>query len=65
MSYGTLTDFFGGLERFVGSPDPKLRQAMEKEHQGQQDSDVVFEAGNYGIKTTPRAELSLRSACVA
>ena len=32
MSYGGLDTFFGGLEGLIGAPNPKLREATQREH---------------------------------
>ena len=56
LSYSSVTEFFGGLEGLNGSPDPKLREAMEREHLHRVDSEKPFTTGNYGITTTPKTE---------
>ena len=56
MSYASLSTFFSGLEGKVGSPDPKVREAMLAEHCQRPDSDATFTAGNYGVNTTSAIE---------
>ena len=56
LQYGGLETFYGGLEGAVGSPDPKIWPAMEREHTSEADADAVFTASNYGLTTTPRDE---------
>lgn len=56
MSYGTLPDFFGGLESLIGSPNPKLMETMCDEHMDRMDSEAKWTTGNYGIETCPRTE---------
>ena len=53
LKYGGLSSFFGGLEKEIGSPDPKIWEAMEHEH-NDQETDALYEftTGNYGITTT-------------
>ena len=56
LSYGGLDAFYGGLERVVGAPNPKIREAMEAEHLDRKDSTQEFTTGNYGVVTTSAAE---------
>jgi ADP-ribose pyrophosphatase len=56
MTYGDLSTFFGGLEKKIGPPNPKVREAMEREHTGEVDSHDDFTTGNYGVTTTPEVE---------
>ena len=56
MQYADLSTFFGGLEKKIGPPDPKVREAMEAEHTKRADSHEEFTTGNYGVTTTPEQE---------
>jgi hypothetical protein len=53
---GDLTTFFGGLEAKIGSPNPKVRQAMDAEHTQASDSQLEFRTSNYEVTTTPEVE---------
>eukprot|EP00966_Prymnesium_polylepis_P181175 4196501-Prymnesium_polylepis.2 len=58
LSYSGLDTFFGGLEGVVGSPNPKLFEAMAAEHTngpGTESSDQ-FVTNNYGVQTCSKAE---------
>ena len=54
MNFSGLDTFFGGLEGVVGSPSPKLVEAMDAEHtQGPgSESTDAFVTGNYDVRTT-------------
>ena len=58
----TRVDTGEGLTRLVGHPQPKphesLLEAMEREHCGEADADVAFDARNYRTRTTSRLEWS-------
>ncbi|KAL1520857.1 hypothetical protein AB1Y20_022418 [Prymnesium parvum] len=56
MSYGGLDTFWGGLEALIGTPNPKLEQAIEREHRHSADSRDDFLASNYGTTTTSEGE---------
>ena len=56
MKYGDLSTFFGGLERKIGSPNPKIFEAMEREHTKSDDSMDEFTTGNYRVTTTSEME---------
>jgi len=60
LQYGTIGDFVMGLEGIVGKvpcEDPNaLGIEMEKEHCQNDNSRNIFEASNYGTKTTPEVE---------
>ena len=58
MSYSGLDTFFGGLEGVIGPPNPKLFDGMAGDHCNGRDSESSDESitGNYGIRTTSRAE---------
>ena len=56
LKYGGLRTFFGGLEAKIGSPDPRIWPAMEREHTGSEDSTAPFTVSNYGTRTCPSIE---------
>ena len=56
LVYGDVRSFFDGLEARIGAPDPKIYQAMEREHTKELDSCESFTASNYQIRTTPKIE---------
>jgi hypothetical protein len=56
LQYGDLATFFGGLEAKIGTPEPKIWDAMEREHTAKKDSDDPFTTVHYGMTTTPRQE---------
>ena len=57
LSYGGLDTFYGGLERVVGSPNPRLLEAMRDEHTAQvTESTDIFITGNYGVRTNSKVE---------
>ena len=56
LQYGDLSTFFSGLEGKIGAPDPKVEQAMEREHTASEDSHDEFHTGNYRVTTTPKVE---------
>ena len=56
LAYGSLHTFFGGLEAVVGSPDPKVREAMGQEHTNRPDSCRKFTTGNYELTTDSSTE---------
>lgn len=56
LHYGGLDDFFGGLEKRIGAPSPKVLETMEDEHTRRVDADTTFTTGNYGIETTSKIE---------
>jgi len=53
MSYGKLSSFFDGLEGLIGSPNPKLQEAMAHEHCSGPDAIHKFTTKNYSITTCP------------
>ena len=60
LSYGGLDSFFGGLEGVIGSPNPKLLEAMAADHidgQGTESTDE-FVTDNYGVRTSSKVEWS-------
>ena len=54
--YGKLEDFSKGLVEAIGLPDPRLMEAMQREHCTSGDSRVSFSPGNYDTTTTAAAE---------
>ena len=46
LSYGGLDSFFGGLESVVGSPNPKLLEAMADDHMNNTESTDEYLTGN-------------------
>ena len=58
LSFGEMENFLGGLERFLGAPEPDLDEAMRSDHCKQKDSHLLFQAGSYGIATTSATEYS-------
>ena len=54
--FGKMADFNTGSEAKLGLPDPKLRDAMEREPCTRPDSKEGFFLSNYGMATTPEAE---------
>jgi hypothetical protein len=58
LQYSGLDTFFGGLEKRIGAPNPKVAETMEDEHTQRADSDQPFRTGNYGTETTSRVEFA-------
>lgn len=56
LKYSGLSDFFGGLEKRIGAPDPNVEEAVEKEHVDAADSQIEFTTSNYKVTTTPKIE---------
>ena len=56
LQYSGLSNFFGGLEKRIGAPDPNVAEAVEKEHVHEADSQDYFTTSNYQITTTPETE---------
>jgi hypothetical protein len=54
--FGKMEDFTSGLVGKLGLPDPRLMEAMMREHCMREDSKVTFSPGNYDTTTTPEAE---------
>lgn len=48
--------FYRGLEGKVGTPSPRVGEAMESEHTACGDAQVKFATGNYGVVTTSEIE---------
>jgi len=56
-SFGTLKDFYEGLDNYLGLPHPRTLEAMTHEHLHAEDSNVEFVTKNYGgVRTTPALE---------
>jgi NLR family CARD domain-containing protein 3 len=51
LKYSTLSSFNKGLEGLIGSPLPRLLEAMEREHCHSADSTLMWTTGNYGVTT--------------
>ena len=56
LNLGDERDFYSGLSKAVGYPQPNLRPAMEREHVRMLDSDIEFTTSNYEITTTSAIE---------
>ena len=54
--FGDLSTFKGGLDAHIGLPDPKVFEAITREHEQSADSHDIFESGNHGLQTTPNDE---------
>ena len=54
--FGKLKDFTTGLVGKIGLPDPRLMEAMRREHCMRGDSKLPFSPPNYDMTTTPEAE---------
>lgn len=56
-SFGDLSQFFEGLDKHIGLPNPRIMKAMEMEHLYCEDSDDYFITTNYnGTRTKPKVE---------
>ena len=62
LSFPDLSTFFRGLSGKIGQPDPKVLEAMAREHTGCDDSREEFTTGNYGIKTSSEVEWAFVAA---
>lgn len=56
LEFGGLSTFYRGLEGCIGPPAPNLAAGMFREHCESEDSRRVFEAANYGTRTTAEVE---------
>ena len=57
LSFKGLSTFFGGLEAIVGAPDPKVGEAMAREHSAPGgDRHEEFITKNFGVTTTSATE---------
>ena len=56
MEYGTTDVFFGGLDGFLGPPNPNLDVTVLNEHNREHDSKHPFVVPNYKTSTTSELE---------
>ena len=56
LRYGAISTFYSGLEGIVGAPNPKVREAMEREHNDCGDSKEEFTSPNYNVTTSSSIE---------
>lgn len=56
VEMGTILDYNSGIEKAVGLPSAKVREAMEAEHTRRPNSEFKFKPGNYDTETTPAGE---------
>jgi hypothetical protein len=56
LSFGGLSEFFGGLELLVGTPHPSVLEAIEREHCAAADSSEPYVSLNYGVTTSSEQE---------
>ena len=56
MGYGDLDTFHGGLDGFLGPPNPNLQGTIEVEHCKEADSKKRFTVPNYLTETTSEVE---------
>ena len=56
LTFGELSYFFRGLDRFIGPPNPNLQETIQYEHCESVDSDERFVVNNYGTDTSPKTE---------
>ena len=54
LQFQDVATFYGGLEAAIGAPDPRVREAMEREHTASADSADAFVAD--GRPTKPEVE---------
>jgi len=52
---GTQDDFYDGVGRITGDPDPKIEEGMRQEHTGM-DEIFAFTTNNFGVTTCPKLE---------
>ena len=52
---GTQDDFYDGVRRMTGDPDPDLEEGMRQEHMCM-DAKFAFSTNNYGVTTNPKLE---------
>jgi hypothetical protein len=60
--FASAEAFHGGLDRYLGLPDPKVLNAIINEHRNAPNSDTPYTTTNYGLRCTPRQELVCVSA---
>ena len=56
LSFSGLSTFFGGLEGLIGPPNPRLMEAMAREHLDETDSRREYTTSNYSVTTTSEIE---------
>lgn len=56
LNYGELDTFYGGLDNFLGPPNPNLSKTVEGEHTAAEDSTNRFVVPNYHTHTTSQIE---------
>ena len=54
--FAPLSDFYRGIEGKLGQPNPRLSEAMAKEHCARANAAALFVTPNYGLCTSPRWE---------
>ena len=59
MSYGGLDTFWGGLEALIGAPNPRLDQAIEREHCHSADWNVCLRRPIMAHRPRPRLSSGL------
>jgi hypothetical protein len=52
---GTQADFYDGVGRITGDPDPKIEEGMRQEHTCM-DENFAFTTNNFGVTTCPKLE---------
>ena len=52
-TFGSLDEFYDGVESRIGYPNPKLLQAIRREHTERGNAKKFFVAPNYGVCTCP------------
>ena len=60
--FADTSAYFGGLERIMGGPNPRLRRGMEIDHNECDDSHAEFTAPNYGVRSTSAIEYAFVAA---
>ena len=56
LAFSDLSDFFGGLENLVGSPNPEIETGLKDEHLMKADSIRHFSTSNYNMTTSSLVE---------
>ena len=55
-SFAALEQFYDGPEKLIGSPNPKAKEGMRREHCERRNADMRHTTPNYKITTSPRIE---------
>ena len=55
-NYASLSDFHKGLEARIGTPNPDIQRAMEREHCSRRNAKTKFTTKNYNFETFPYQE---------